>query len=145
MEARLEKKLSELKKVVTVYDPENPLLNVQDALRIAKREGLMYRYETDGKVWRVRFKEPEKVMVIPQALICETIVNKILEEKGKKVDKVLEEPKADPVAEYKAAHPEANATDGAIKLALESGVDLDGLMGTGNEGKITVKDVRDQG
>jgi hypothetical protein len=35
------------------------------------------------------------------------------------------------------------ATDAAVRFADELGVDLEGLRGTGNEGRITVKDVRE--
>jgi pyruvate/2-oxoglutarate dehydrogenase complex dihydrolipoamide acyltransferase (E2) component len=35
-----------------------------------------------------------------------------------------------------------NATPAAVKTAYEEGVDLDEIEGTGAEGRITVKDVR---
>lgn len=37
---------------------------------------------------------------------------------------------------------EVNATDGAIKLAAEYGIDLAGLVGTGKGGRVIVNDVR---
>ena len=36
-----------------------------------------------------------------------------------------------------------NASPAAVKLALENGIDLSTVVGTGNEGKILIKDVRD--
>jgi pyruvate/2-oxoglutarate dehydrogenase complex dihydrolipoamide acyltransferase (E2) component len=36
-----------------------------------------------------------------------------------------------------------NATEAALRAAAELGVDLDSIEGTGSEGRITVKDVRE--
>ena len=36
-----------------------------------------------------------------------------------------------------------NASPAAVKLALENGIDLSGVVGTGKDGKILIKDVRD--
>lgn len=41
-----------------------------------------------------------------------------------------------------SAEGEINATDGAIALAEESGVDLIGVEGSGKEGRIGVPDIR---
>jgi len=42
-----------------------------------------------------------------------------------------------------ASEPEIDATPGAVKLAEEKGLDLHYITGTGRDGRITAKDVRE--
>jgi len=45
-------------------------------------------------------------------------------------------------AESEEVDPGMDITDGALALAEENGIDLDGIVGTGSGGRIIVKDVR---
>ncbi|MDD1750442.1 MAG: hypothetical protein LUO89_11275 [Methanothrix sp.] len=79
MDAQLEAKLAELKKLVKIPEGENPILSTADALALLKREGLLWRYEKQGAVFFLRLKaDTPRPTAIPETHINMWIVNYVI-------------------------------------------------------------------
>lgn len=78
MDKPLTELFEELKKRVEIYDGEQPLTRVQDAIRVAQRNGLIYRYAQNGATWEIRWTVDHPVVLIAETNLCESICRHII-------------------------------------------------------------------
>jgi hypothetical protein len=79
MDEHLEAILKQVKLRVQVMDGENPLLNTDDALRIAVRNQLLYRYAQNGDYYQLRWSEDLPPVSIHKSMVCATLCGRIIE------------------------------------------------------------------
>ena len=143
MDERLELLLIEVKKYVDVYAGEHPLSNKDDAIRVAERAGILYRYARNGDTYEVRWTQEHPVLYVPASNLCELLMKSIVEAhkpKGEAATITVDATDEDEASILEI--PETEATDAAMKLAEEFDLDLGMIDGTGRDGKITVGDIR---
>lgn len=81
MDKALQQVLDDLKLRVDVLEGENPVLKIQDAIRLAERNGMLYRYAQNGANWELRWSPEASPVVVFEGeapmLICQRIIRKI--------------------------------------------------------------------
>lgn len=93
MDKILSKKLSALKEKVEVRDGENPLLHIEDAIKIGIRADVLRRAIPDGEYYAVKWIGVPLTEGIHRTRLCESIVDRILE--GQHEDRSEPEPEPD--------------------------------------------------
>lgn len=78
MDKELEDFLEEVKLRVEVLDGENPVLRIQDALRVAERAGVLYRYAQNGDVWEIRTSPEHSVTYVHKGGLCHYLCSEII-------------------------------------------------------------------
>lgn len=131
--------LERLQKYVNVMDGERPLHNIDDAIKLAIRAGVLWRWAHNGPSYQFRWSSEHPVIDIPEPHVCMVLAKRILE---------VYTPVGDATV-VGVMHPGQTeftlATPAALKLAGElEDVDLTTIEGTGQDGKVTVNDVRAQ-
>jgi len=76
MDNELQSLLDELTSLdgVKVLEGENPVTNLSDALRLAERHGIIFRYVKDGERYLVRWQEDVPPVSYPESELCLEIV-----------------------------------------------------------------------
>lgn len=78
MDEHLEKVLGEIKKRVLVLDGENPVISIQDAIRLAERNKLIYRWAQNGDYYQLRWSEEHSPIVVHSNEVCAQVYKRIL-------------------------------------------------------------------
>lgn len=146
--------LEQVKKYVLVMEGENPMMNKEDALRIAERAGVLYRYARNGPVYEVRWSSEHPIMRVPEPHLCSVLMERIVEVNAPSAEKRLYDLDAEvglaevydkekaKMDEEIVLGPLPDATHAAYVLAEEAGVALEEVTPTGVDGKITKGDVQ---
>ena len=79
MNKELYSMLQEVKKRVEVHRGESPTTVPLDAVRLAERNGLIYRYAQNGPTWGVRWTADHAEVLINEANLCEIICRRIID------------------------------------------------------------------
>lgn len=82
MDKRLQVLMDDLAAAVDVYEGERPLQVIDDAIAIAQRNGLLYRYAQNGSHWQLRWTPSDPVRTYPEGQVCEVIVQHIIDNSG---------------------------------------------------------------
>lgn len=78
MDESLEKVLAEIKKRVLVLDGENPVLSIQDAIRLAERNKLIYRWAQNGDYYQLRWTEEHTAITVHANEVCAQIYKRVM-------------------------------------------------------------------
>lgn len=138
--------LSEVKQRVVVMEGEHPESRPHDALVVAKRAGVLYRWAQNLDVYQLRWSQDHPVQHVPRAHLCNVLMKRIVEQVELNTAPSQPEEK-DEVKRINAAVLEikelqVNATDSALAFAEEHDIDLMGVVGSGKDGRITLGDVK---
>lgn len=138
--------LAIVKNYVLVMDGEYPLTSEADAIRVAERAGILYRYAKNGDQYEIRWSPAYPVMRVPAPHLCRVLMEQIVavnnpESRGWLPEDMTQEKLMDEVKDIEIG-PLPDATHAAYELAEENEVALEEVVGTGKDGKITVEDVR---
>jgi pyruvate/2-oxoglutarate dehydrogenase complex dihydrolipoamide acyltransferase (E2) component len=137
MDKRQKELLAQLKKVVDVPVHENPLTNMNHAIRLAQANNLLWRWAKDGPYYEFRWTPATPPIRVPEAQANIYVVKRIISQMSGKTAFALP-------ADSKSSL-EYDITPPAKKLLLEAGFDepaIAKVKGTGKDGKITVGDAR---
>lgn len=74
--------LSKLKKCVHVNDGERPLENVTDAITVAERAGILYRWAKNGGLYQLRWGVHYSAINVPTKAVCQVLYDRTLEVLG---------------------------------------------------------------
>jgi len=109
MNEQTEKRLEKLRKLRTelgepvVLEGENPVQKLKDAIYMAERAGLLYRYAMDGREFQYRISEPAPVLqckMVEAPLVLCAIVEENLKPVEQKEPKPELEEVWEPTPEY---------------------------------------------
>jgi len=137
--------LSEVKQRVVVMEGEHPESRPHDALVVAKRAGVLYRWAQNLDVYQLRWSQDHPVQHVPRAHLCNVLMKRIVEqvELNTAPSQPLEVLTSDEILEGDWPDEESiNATDSALAFAEEHDIDLMGVVGSGKDGRITLGDVK---
>lgn len=139
--------LAQAKERVIVMGGEHPESIPRDAITLAKRAGVLYRWAQNNEVYQIRWSPDHPAMNVPKGHVCKVLLQRIIDMHPK----LLEEPlgKSDdhePVPLEHLVEDDENegvdATVSALAFAEEHGVDLKEVKGSGKDGRITLGDVK---
>lgn len=140
MDKRQQALLAELKTVVDVPVHENPLLDMNHAIRLAESLNLLWRWAKDGPYYEFRWTPANPPVRVPESQANIYVVRRIITEMTARSKSTIELP-ADDESPLKY-----DITPGAKKLLLEAGLteqEIAGMVtGSGADGKIIVKDAK---
>jgi hypothetical protein len=144
MDARQEALFEELKSVVKVPVGENPLMNIHQAISLAQRHNILWRWAKDGIYYEFRWTPAHPPIRVPESQANVYVVKRIIQELSPKEEKPSKTGVSMAGVAPVGAEYDVLMTEGARKL-LE-GVELfefaDEIVGTGADGKVIVKDVK---
>lgn len=135
MDKRQEALLAELKTVVDVPVHENPLLDMNHAIRLAQSLHLLWRWAKDGPYYEFRWTPANPPIRVPEAQANVYVVRHIITVMSAEDESTIDAP----------SDLEYDITPSAKKLLLEAGFDepaIAEVKGTGADGKIIVKDAK---
>lgn len=135
MEQELERLLNDVKARVKVSEGENPMTNIQDALGLAYRNGLLYTYSQNGPNFTIRWRVDEMPTTVKTIHVCTTVCKRI-------VMVVPLPPEYDEEAEVLEYH-DPDVTEAAHDLAKEYDIDVSTIVGTGTGARVIKRDVQD--
>ena len=79
MDKQLQELQEELEKRALIKSGERPLLNVQDAIRLAERHHALYRYAQNGATYELRWTVDHAPQLFQEAHLCEVIAKRLIE------------------------------------------------------------------
>ena len=111
MDVLLEEILQNVKDRVEVLGGENPVLHAADAIRLAERNNLLYRYAQNGATYEVRWNPSGSVFLYQEAEISMVICKRIIANfDPKKPAKVTSEPTPKVASPSKSTPPKPKTT-----------------------------------
>lgn len=134
MDARQEALFEDLKSLIKVPVGVNPLLNITQAISLAKQHGVLWRWAKDGPFYEFRWSPDNPPIRVPESQANMYLVKRMIQELS-----------PDETPQDSKSRLEYDITPAAKKLLLEAGVDepgIAGVEGTGADGKITVGDAK---
>ena len=94
MDVLLEELLQQVKDRVEVLAGENPIMRIADAIRLAERNDILYRYAQNGGTYEVRWFQSDAVHMFMESelplLICKKIIEKFPSKSKDKTPAVLD-------------------------------------------------------
>jgi pyruvate/2-oxoglutarate dehydrogenase complex dihydrolipoamide acyltransferase (E2) component len=133
MDARQEALFEDLKSVIKVPVGVNPLLDITQAISLAKQHGILWRWAKDGPFYEFRWSPDNPPIRVPESQANMYLVKRMIQELS-----------PDETPQDSKSRLEYDITPAAKKLLLEAGIDEPGIAtvpGTGTEGRVTVGDV----
>ena len=85
-----------------VWDGENPIFNLKNAIWMAQRANLLFRYAEDGREFQYRVAEPAPVLRCKRSEACAVLCNLVLDNYPSKVEEVEVEAEAEAEVEVEA-------------------------------------------
>lgn len=134
MDARQEALFEDLKSVIKVPVGVNPLLDITQAISLAKQHGILWRWAKDGPFYEFRWSPDNPPIRVPESQANMYLVKRMIQELS-----------PDETPQDSKSRLEYDITPAAKKLLLEAGIDEPGIAevpGTGADGKITVGDAK---
>lgn len=150
MEKNLENLLARVKGKTHVFEGENPLTNTNDALTVATRAGVVYRWAKNGPYYEVRRTPAHSVEFIPAASINQWLMMLIVDDlpEPEATPTITDVPDEDPLEELFVEGADTAEigvwTPAALDVMEENDLMDEGILwqveGTGKDGKVTKKD-----
>jgi hypothetical protein len=79
MDEKNEAILKEVMKRITVYSNENPVSRHMDAIHLATRNNVLYRWAKDGPYYDLRWNQDEPLQRVGEQRLCLTICQRIID------------------------------------------------------------------
>lgn len=95
MDAELQKKFDLLASLTLIPDGENPILHLNDALRLGARTEVIQNLDTNGDYYEIRWTgDPVVPEVLHRSQICDAVVDRVIkklsEDKPEEANVVME-------------------------------------------------------
>ena len=139
MDPKQEALFEELKSVVKIPVGENPLLHIRQAISLALRTNVLWRWAKDGPYYEFRWSPQNPPIRVPESQANVYLVKRVIQELTP-VDKPESKDETEPLTNASGGHFSKAAAslltdNGYLELASQ-------VQGTGAKGNITVKDVK---